>query len=178
MKAPLFFAVCYSALVAMSHAAPSDFDVKADPKCLAKDKTISGIEKITTEQWVYNVTIENKTARDHTDLDIKYVVYASDVQPGSKAPPKVIRKTGSSKLAAIKSHTKSAFTTEPIDLVKSQLTQGVMYGSGARPRANDTLEGIWVRIYKGGELLAETAKPPALTTKESWENANNPKAKK
>lgn len=162
----------------MSHGAPSDFDVKADPKCLAKDKTTSGIEKITTEQWIYNVTIENKTARDHADLDIKYVVYASDVQPGSKAPPKIIRKTGSSKLVAIKSHTKSAFTTEPIDLVKSQLTQGVTYGSGARPRANDTLEGIWLRIYKGGELLAEIAKPPALATKESWENANNPKAKK
>jgi hypothetical protein len=164
------------ASASVGRAAPGDFDVKTDPKCLAKDKSSTGIEKITTEKWVYNVTIDNKSARDHADLDVRYVIYAADVEPGSKAPPKIIRKRGSTKVAAIKSHSTSTFTTEPIDLVKTQLSQGVTYGSGARPRANDTLEGIRLRIYKGDEMLAEVARPPSLATKEPWEKANDPKA--
>jgi hypothetical protein len=177
MNACLRAALALLAMTMCGRAAPTDFDVRTDAKCLAKDKTRTGIEKISTEQWVYNVTIDNKSSRDHADLEVKYVIYAADVEPGSKAPPKIIRKRGSAKVPAIKSHTKATFTTEPIDLVKSQLTQGVTYGSGARPRANDTLEGIWMRIYKGGEMVAEIARPPALAQKEPWEKANDPKAK-
>jgi hypothetical protein len=175
MNAGLRTALLFVVLTTAVRAAPSDFDVKAEPKCLAKDTTRTSIEKTTTEHWVYNVAIENKSARDYADLEIKYVVYAADVVPGSKAPPKVIRKSGSTKLSAVKAHTKTNFTTEPIDLVKSQLLQGVTYGSGARPRANDTLEGIWLRFYKDGEMIAEVARPATLTQKETWEKANDPK---
>jgi hypothetical protein len=176
MNVGLHTALLLVILTTVGRAAPSDFDVKAEPKCLAKDTSRTSIEKITTEHWVYNVAIENKSARDYPDLEIKYVIYAADVVPGTKAPPKVIRKSGSTKLSAVKSHTKASFTTEPIDLVKSQLLQGVTYGSGARPRANDTLEGVWFRIYKDGEMIAEIARPATLLQKETWEKANDPKA--
>lgn len=150
-------------------AVPNDFDIKVETKCLSKERSSTGIEKISSEQWAYNVTVENKSAKNHAGLEIKYILFASDVKPGVRAAPTLVRKNGSTTLDMIKSREKRSFTTEPMDLTKSQLTGGVTWGSGARPRSNETLEGIWVRIYKDGELLNETVRPQNLATRQTWE---------
>ena len=169
MKTIWFAAVTFAATLATGRGAPNDFDVKIESKRLGKDKQRTGIEKVSTEQWVYNVTIENRAPKDFADLEVKYIVFTSDAKPGSNEAPKLIRKSGSKPVALIKSRAKTNFTTEPIELVKTQLAGGVTYGSGARPRSNDALEGMWLRIYKGDELVAEIVRPTSLATKESWE---------
>jgi hypothetical protein len=169
MKTICFAALALAVTLAPGRGAPNDFDVKIESKRLGKDRQSNGTEKVSTEQWVYNVTIENRAAKDFADLEVKYIVFTSDAKPGSNEPPKLLRKTGSKPVALIKSRAKTNFTTEPIELVKTQLAGGVTYGSGARPRSNDALEGMWLRIYKGEELVAEIVRPTNLATKESWE---------
>jgi hypothetical protein len=155
-------------LALYARGASTDFDIKVEPKCLTKDRSSTNIEKISREQWAYNVIVENKSANDHTALEVKYILFANDVTPGSKAPPKIVRKNGSTTID-IKSREKKAFVTEPMDITKSQLVGGTTWGSGARPRSNETLEGIWLRIYKGSELISETVRPPTLATRQTWE---------
>jgi hypothetical protein len=150
-------------------AAPPDFDFKAETKRLSKERATTGIEKISTEQWVYSVTVENKSSKDFAGIDVQYRVFTSDVKPGVKGPPARVRTNGSTTLAEIKARTKNTFTTNPVELTKSQLAGGTTWGSGARPRVADVLDGIWVRLYKDGELIGEFAKPPNLSTKEQWE---------
>jgi hypothetical protein len=169
MKIFLLLLIAFAAGMLPVAAAPADFDVKTEARCLSKERTSTNLEKIRKEQWAYNVTIENKSAKDHAGLEVKYIVFASDVTPGSKAPPKLVRKPGTKNIDTLKSHGKTTFATEPVEITKSQLSGGVTWGSGARPRSNEALEGIWIRIYANGELLAEISRPPALATRESWE---------
>jgi hypothetical protein len=163
-----FLSVLALFAAASAIAAPNDFEIKLETKCLSKERSSTSIEKISREQWAYNVTVEDKSAKDHAGLEIKYILFASDVKPGSRAAPTLVRKNGSTTVD-IKSREKKSFTTEPMDITKSQLAGGVTWGSGARPRANETLEGIWLRIYKDGELLNETVRPQNLATRQTWE---------
>jgi hypothetical protein len=41
----------------------------------------------TRERWVYDLTIENKTFRELTNLDLKYVIFSTQERLGLKADP-------------------------------------------------------------------------------------------
>jgi hypothetical protein len=41
----------------------------------------------TRERWVYDLTIENKTFRELTNLDLKYVIFFTLERLGLKADP-------------------------------------------------------------------------------------------
>jgi hypothetical protein len=41
----------------------------------------------TREHWVYDLTIENKTFREITNLDLKYVIFFTQARLGLKADP-------------------------------------------------------------------------------------------
>jgi len=41
----------------------------------------------TRERWVYDVTIENETFRELTNLDLKYIIFFTQERLGLKADP-------------------------------------------------------------------------------------------
>ena len=48
-------------------------------------KASDGSANETKEHWVYDVTIENKTFKELTNLDLKYVIFFKQEQLGVKA---------------------------------------------------------------------------------------------
>jgi hypothetical protein len=118
----------------------------------------------TKEHWVYNVTVENKTFKELDNLDLKYVIFFKQEQLGVKAAATPRQQSGSFSIDALKPHEKKSFSTNPVELNKANLVGGI-YSSGAKPNAQDTLVGLALRVYQGGQQFAELANPSLLREK-------------
>jgi hypothetical protein len=116
----------------------------------------------TRERWVYDVTIENKTFRELTNLDLKYVIFFTQERLGLKADPSKRKQIGSFSIDLLKPHEKKSFSTNPVELNSSNLVGHWHYESDAKPNAQSTLVGLAIRVYQGGQLFAEFANPSTL----------------
>jgi hypothetical protein len=121
------------------------------------------------EQWGYVVTIENKMFRPVAGLEAKYVVFYKQEEIGSKAAQRLQRKSGTVAIPEIAGGAKTTFRTNPVDLKKAVLNGNYYFANGAKSKAEDSLSGIWVRIYQNGALFAEYVRPSSLSSKEKWE---------
>ena len=149
-----------------SVAIAGNFDLEIH--CVARriDQTVKkasdGGANETKEYWVYDVTIENRTFKELANLELKYVIFFKQEQLGVKAAATPRQQSGSFSIDSIKSHEKKSFSTDPVELNKSNLVGNWIYSSGAKPNAQDTLVGLAVRVYQGGQQFAEFANPSTL----------------
>lgn len=127
-----------------------------------------GGKSVANEDWVYDFTIENKTFKDLANLEIKYVIFFNQEHLGKKEVPAASRQTGTATLPVLRSHEKKSLITDSVHLKKAHLVGAYYYPSGAKPNAQGTVTGLWVRIYQNGQQFAEFANPSTLT-KEKWE---------
>lgn len=161
-----------AAFVAAHVSMAGNFDVEIH--CFSKKldenvkKALDGGANTTKEHWVYDLAIENKTFKELADLEVKYVIFFKQEQLGKKAEPTPRRQNGSFSIPALKSHEKKSFTTDAVELKKSNLVGNWHYSSGAKPNAQDTLVGLAVRVYQNGQQVAEYANPSTLM-REKWE---------
>jgi hypothetical protein len=150
----------------------SDVEIHCVPKRVDQDvkQAGDGGAAVTKEHWIYEVTIENKTFKPLSDLELKYVIFFTKEHLGTKANAASSRQNGSWSIGSLQSHEKRTVTTEPVELAKAHLVGNWRYSSGAKPNANDALVGLRVRLMQNGQQFAEYANPSTLL-KESWEAA-------
>ncbi len=147
-----------------------DLEIHCVPKRVDQNvkKGSDGDANTTKEHWVYDVAVENKTFKDLTNLEIKYIIFFKQEQLGVKADPTPRRQNGNFSITVLKPHEKKLFSTDPVELTKSNLVGNWIYSSGAKPNAQDTLVGLALRVYQNGARFAEFANPSTLT-RERWE---------
>ncbi len=169
----MFFRLLPPLLAVAPASVASNFDVEI--RCVAKpiDQTVNkgpgdgGVNE-TKEHWIYDVTAENKTFKDLANLDVKYVIFFTQEQLGVKAVPTKRQQRGSFAIDLLRGHQKKVFSTNPVELKKSNIVGAWIYTDGAKPNAQDKLAGLAVRVYQGGQLFAEFANPSTLL-REEWE---------
>ena len=171
MKRVILFAAIIS-VASLQNASPgnSDVEVHCMPNKIGQDiklDTKQSSRQAAKERWKYDVTLENKTFKEMTNVEIKYIVFYTQEHFGSKDPASARRKNGSLSFPSIKPREKKSFSTEPVELKKAQLNSGWYFADGGKEKAQDALTGIWVRVYQNGEQFAEYANPSNLT-KEQW----------
>jgi len=151
-------------------AGNSDVEIHCTPKKVDEQvrKASDGGANTTKEHWTYDVTVENKTFKDLANLDVKYAIFFQQEKLGVKAAATPRHQNGSFTIPALKPHEKKSFTTDSIELSKSNLVGNWIYTSGAKPNAQDTLVGLAIRVYQNGQQFAEYANPSTLN-KEKWE---------
>jgi hypothetical protein len=100
-----------------------DVEIHCAPKRVDQTvkKASDGGANETKEHWVYDVTIENRTFNELTNLDFKYVIFFKQEQLGVKAPATPRQQSGSFSIDSLKSHEKKSFSTNPVELSKSNL---------------------------------------------------------
>ena len=108
------------------------------------------------------MTVENQDFKELTNLELKYVIFFKQEQLGVKAAATPRQQSGSFSIDSLKLHEKKSFSTNPIELNKSNLVGHWHYESGAKPNAQDTLVGLAVGVYQGGQQFAEFANPSIL----------------
>jgi hypothetical protein len=127
-----------------------------------------GGKAVTKQDWAYDIVIENKSFHDIPSLEVKYIIFFSQQHLGKKEAPQAKRKTGSISLPSLRSHEKKTVTTESAQLTKASLVGDYYFIDGAKIKVEDSLTGLWIRIYQNGQQFAEYANPSTLL-KEKWE---------
>jgi hypothetical protein len=126
----------------------------------------------THEQWGFNVVITNRSGPILEDLRAEYILllepnpYHTSVADRNKLK----RTMGSEKLSTLATGGRTQFRTRTVEAVKVALKPGWVWSDEDRKRTTrDKLYGIWVRIYRGDELIAESTTPAGIVTKEKWD---------
>ncbi len=164
-------ALAWFTLSVRSEAGNQDVDIHSAAKKLA-EKTNPGAgeggKAVTKQDWAYDITVENKTFHDLSNVEVKYIIFFSKQQLGKKGAPEAKRRTGSAMLPLVRSREKKVVTTESVQLTKASLVGDYYFIDGAKIKVEDALTGIWLRLYQNGQQLAEYANPTTLL-KEKWE---------
>ncbi len=128
-----------------------------------------------TSEWTYRVSITNLTRNVLSGAQVEYrVIYddAVDVSRGSALPGKGIDQQEGQivDLPDMVFNDQVEFETLP---VKIDNYEYIPTTRGApREFSRDSLRGIWVRVIKNGEVIAEYQSSPASLARTSWDNEN------
>lgn len=169
--AQILFVVATFLWPTVAHAGNLDVEIHCVPRKAGENANPGsgpGGKSVTVENWVYDVTIENKTFKDLANVEIKYIIFFNQEHLGKKEAAAALRQTGSLSLPSLRSHEKKSLTTDPVELTKAHLIGEYHYPSGAKPNAQGTLAGLWIRVYQNGQQFAEYANPSTLM-RQTWE---------
>lgn len=148
----------------------SDVEISAKRTTLDQSKARGNNTTTTTKEIAYELQIKNKTFHDIPALEIKYLVFYSDAQAGSKEDGVLKSVQGTESVTGLSAHDNITLQTKPISLSSEQLDGNWYYGSGASNRARDAVKGVWIRAYAEGKMVAEYMNPSTLDKKNDWKD--------
>jgi len=145
-----------------------DVNITTARKKLDEQKSSSGDTTSVTKEVAYTITLESHSFKPMTGLQVKYMVFYQDQQPGNIGKPITAFNKGTATLAGLGVHETATVDTTSFKLTTTELAAGYYYVSGANGRSQDRVTGIWVRVYSEGKLVGEYANPPATAKKNTW----------
>lgn len=119
------------------------------------------------EQWGYSLTVTNTTLRQIDDLRLEYRLFVGDLasSPSSSfSSPSTSPESSVTTLTigTLKPRDKTILRTSALTLTKS-----FFKGSSAKS-TGPQLRGVWVRVYRGQELVHESSTPESIRLTEMW----------
>ncbi|TDU81507.1 hypothetical protein EI77_00817 [Prosthecobacter fusiformis] len=122
-------------------------------KANSTKQTVNNVE-ITTETWLCNLKLANRSNQTLEGLKVNYEIYYSQ----ANGPTMVTRKaTGNATIPSLKHLEETAIKTTTVQLKTSKLEGGFYYADGSRSRNKDTIEGMVVKISHQGKQVYEWA---------------------
>ena len=157
--------------IGTSYAALYDVDISATRIKLEEQKTRdAGSATLQVRQIAYKVSVLNKSFKGLTNVEIKYMIFYQDVQPGSKDKPKELLKKGSKTIPLLETNRPQTFETTPVELSQYTLDANVYWTSGARGKSQDKVSGLWFRAYVDGKIVGEYVNPSSITQRQEWKD--------
>ena len=124
---------------------------------------------ITQENWGYALTISNRTPKPLEELRAEYRLFATVDNMGVAEDKLVLKKKAySSPINKIDALDKTTLRTETITAVKMAFNGNIVSAKTGRSESGERLYGIWLRVFRGDQLVQEIAMPDSLRTKEKW----------
>ncbi len=133
-----------------------------------KDK---GAIIFSEEQWGYSVNLLNRTGKVLNGMHVDYILFVKpDLEPGKSSTIVPLKqKPGSKKFDTVGAFESANFRTDPIIVYKQQLKAGYVWTkTGNSIAMEDTLYGVWLRVYVGDQMVTEAYSPATLSQTEKW----------
>ncbi|MFZ4683000.1 MAG: hypothetical protein ACOYMS_10890 [Terrimicrobiaceae bacterium] len=151
-----------------AHAQVNDVVISSTRKKLDEQKSRSSVQTITTKEYAYTVTVTNRSFKAIPQVEIRYIIFYEDAQPGSKEKPATLTLQGKESLTNLENNRPVTFETVPVKLAKSELDGNVYWTSGAKSQTKDAVTGVWFRAYADGKIVGENANPTTTSKKYDW----------
>lgn len=124
---------------------------------------------ITQENWGYAMTIINTTPKPIEGLSAEYRLFATVDSMGTAEDKKGMKKKPyKTPIETIDALGKITLRTETITAVKMAFVGNIVSANTGRSESGERLYGIWLRVFRGDQLVQEIAMPESLRTKEKW----------
>jgi hypothetical protein len=108
-----------------------DIQISVAPKKIDQQKSRKGEHAtVITKEMAYLVTVENRSFKTFDELNMKYMIFYADSQPGRSEKPIEAHHKGSETLRNLSTYRKAQFETTPFKLEKEELDGGWYYPSG------------------------------------------------
>ncbi|MGC1481798.1 MAG: hypothetical protein WA771_14960 [Chthoniobacterales bacterium] len=152
------------ALVRVSVAGNVDLKISAIPKEESSDKDRAGNTAVATSEGFYKIALKNNSLINDTPaLRAEYrVFFLIDDGKTNRRDAELKRESGAEDVPVIPGGEKFEFVTKAVKLRAKSLASGYYYTSGRRDTSRDELEGIWVRVLDGDEVVEEFVHPSSL----------------
>lgn len=128
-------------------------------------------DETITEKYNYVIKVQSREFIEIPPLEVQYLIFVERQKLGSqKDDNPVDRITGSGKIEGLNPKNQlQTITTSELEVSRSiQNAKWGGYVNGGRRKVEDTILGIWVKVLKEGQVVAEYANPSTVT-KRGWE---------
>lgn len=126
-------------------------------------------------QKAFAVKIENRSFQAAEGLEVRYIVFVERQMIGTKeGDERLQRLFGKVPVETIKPHGTFEFETVASEIKEARLDGDYYFKNGGARKAEDRLAGLWVRLYRGEEMVAEFTRPVTLAQKEEWREQPDP----
>lgn len=127
------------------------------------------VTTIIEDKWGYTITLVNKLNRDLTDLRIEYILFANIDDTEKKGQKNGLRrKAYRANFPDTRALARTTFRTETVTAIKTQLKSGWIWTGSNATGTREQLYGMWMKLYRGNELIHEIATPEGLARTEKW----------
>ncbi|TVP77425.1 MAG: hypothetical protein EA353_10465 [Puniceicoccaceae bacterium] len=135
--------------------------------------SFEGSGGVLSRRWQegYEIVLTNKSAFDMTDVRIEYLVLKfEDAIAAERRSEGEIRKIkGKTEVADIPARSDGNTTTGQFPMLETKLAPGYSWASGGKRTSKDKMEGVWIKVYQGENLVAEVSRPENLDRRISWD---------
>jgi hypothetical protein len=114
------------------------------------------IQVTVNEEWGYSLTVENRTLQPINGLRLEYKLFSAVDSRGPASSVSTLQ------IPPLKPRDKVILKTNTVTLTKTHLK-----GDSVKPVGNQ-LQGVWVRIYKGDDLVHESSTPENISMNNKW----------
>lgn len=148
-----------------------NFDISATKELVGSDEFDLAGRSLRTSKWAYRITIANHSRNDLSDATAEYrIVYDDNIAFARTAaiPGKgKARQDGQAvELPEMNFNDEIEFKTPSVETH----TYEFKAAKGPRDFAKDEIKGIWIRILRRGEVIAEFKTNESVMNGYSWDN--------
>lgn len=138
-----------------------------------EQKKNQGGLQYTLYEGGYEVILNNTGDKDVPEVRVDYLMFLFRDKIGAKkrSDGTIERQKGSIELRTLKARSESRLPTKTFEMKETELAPGYVWSlqeAGHEPDSEDSLEGIWVKVYSGDTLILESSRPESLMHKEPW----------
>lgn len=131
-----------------------DFDASFTKEKTDSSKRSQRNTEITTDTWVCNLKLSNRSNHTLENVKVDYEIYYSQTE-GNRV---ITRKMpGSAVIPSIKHLEQTLVPTKELKLETTKLEGGFYYLDGSRSRQKDAIEGVTLKISHAGKPAFEWA---------------------
>ena len=149
------------------------FDLEYDREQTSKNESDDGVEKTTTEGWVYTWKFTNRSNANIEGLELRYRIWIVSDRGQLKGQKSIFTEDGMVSAPVMGDRETKTLRTIPVTLVATDLNGGFYYGDGRDDKGADKLAGFCVKAFHHGQKVWEfrsndkTAKEGIFTDEEA-----------
>lgn len=153
--------------VQMSRARFSSETVLSDVS-LTDGRTVKNGQETTEEKWGFSFMLNNRSAVDLDTLRAEYILFATQDNVHRDKIEGFRRAKYRTKIETIPAYGRLDFRTETVSVFKMKYRGNIVSAATGSSRSRETLHGVWMKIYRGDELIYEATSPEGLIRAEKW----------
>lgn len=156
-----------SFVVQMSRARFASETVETDVK-LVDGRTVKNGRVTTEEKWGFSFILNNRTSGDLNTLRAEYILFATQDNVHKDKVEGFRRAKHRTDIATVPAYGRLDFRTETVSAFKMKYKGNIVSAATGDNRSRETLHGVWIKIFRGDELIYEAASPEQLMRAERW----------
>lgn len=158
---------------------PGSFEVQMSRVCFARETVETDVKltdgstvkngRVTTEEkWGFNLVVSNRTSAPLSKLRAEYILFATQDDVHRDKTEGFRRAKHRSAIEEIPAYGRLDFRTEAVSAFKMKYKGNIRSAATGDNKSRESLHGVWIKIYRGDELIYEAASPDRLMREEKW----------